>query len=267
MGNIMHPVVIALIVVVILASIGLLTFYLIKHKKSRTKVAPVAVSAQTSLVQTSEAIPAAVQTNAASPAANQTNVASPQTNAAIPAAGQTAAVVPAQVVTATPTTTPPQVMGRFVKISNPVIGCMNLTELQVFSVPQGANLARGKKVTKSSGYPFGADTQPGDLLVDGNYSTFAHTSCTEAPWMTVDLGASIVIYSVVVYNRMDGNCGNRTTGSIVSILDSSGNAIYSSAPFPDKQGNTTMNNLCGDNTRQPFTTYSVMPPSPIVYGG
>ena len=165
----------------------------------------------------------------------------------------------------TPTTTAPLLQGRFVRLSNPAVGCLNITEIQVYSQPGGANLAAGKPVSKSSGYPPGADINPGSMAVDGDFGTYTQTSCVEAPWLMVDLGAVIPIYSVAVYNRMDNNCGTRTTGSVVSVLDGSGTTLYTSAPFPDKQGNTTATNACG-TILQPYGTFFVLPPNPAVNG-
>src|SRR5689334_19125503 len=78
-----------------------------------------------------------------------------------------------------------KVVGRFVKLSQPTVNCMNIGDIQVFS--GGINIAKGKTVTMSSKH---SDTDfPATFLVDEIFTNFAHTSCKEAGWMNIDLGS------------------------------------------------------------------------------
>jgi hypothetical protein len=113
--------------------------------------------------------------------------------------------------------------GRYVKIEQPVVGPMNLAEVQVFSTDGQTNIALNKKVTQSSVYD---ERQfPPSNLVDGNPNNFAHTTGQDQPWVQIDLGNDYPITKVVVYNRVDC-CQDRINGAVIGIIDSNMNTTY-----------------------------------------
>lgn len=155
------------------------------------------------------------------------------------------------------TNAPTKTTGRYVKISQPTINCMNIGDVEIMS--GGVNVAKGKTVTQSSTY---ASPFPVVNLVDEVFTNFAHTSCNEAGWMTVDLASDMGIDSIKVTNRADC-CSGRIIGAKVEILDSTNKVIYTSDAFKGKNGETaptTGAEMTG------FTTYTMTPPGTAVKG-
>nr|AZN28584.1 fucolectin-2 [Apostichopus japonicus] len=80
------------------------------------------------------------------------------------------------------------------------------------------NVAAGKDTTQRSTY-----NQDGksENAVNGNTSGYwatrscAGTSWSTNPWWSVDLGASYQVGSIQIYNRVDGNLGQRLLGAKV----------------------------------------------------
>lgn len=120
------------------------------------------------------------------------------------------------------------VSGRYIKLSNPTVGCMNLAEIEVYSTDGGPNIANTATITKSSG--FGGDQFPVGNFVDGNNSNFVHTSCNDAPWIQLDFGRMIPISKIVLRNRQDC-CQERINGLVLTILDNSNNVVYTANPI------------------------------------
>lgn len=121
------------------------------------------------------------------------------------------------------------VSGRYIKLELQQVGCMNLADIKVFSTKTGPNIITSSTVvTKSSG-------AAGDLsnFVDGNLDTMIHTSCSDQPWILVDLGSVLPIYKIVVTNRKDC-CRQRTNNMILTILDGSQKEIYRANPIGNK---------------------------------
>lgn len=75
-----------------------------------------------------------------------------------------------------------------------------------------SNLALGKPVTSSSRW------FPDSRAVDGLDNTFTHSSCTDAPWLMVDLISLYKIDYVEIQNRIDC-CGDRLIWFTVEALD------------------------------------------------
>jgi hypothetical protein len=122
--------------------------------------------------------------------------------------------------------------GRYIKLELQQVGCMNLADIKVFSTKTGPNIITSSTVvTKSSGYA--GDQLPGSNFVDGNLDTMVHTSCSDQPWILVDLGSVLPIYKIVVTNRKDC-CRQRTNNMILTILDGSQNEIYRANPIGNK---------------------------------
>jgi hypothetical protein len=125
----------------------------------------------------------------------------------------------------------PGVEARFVRLSDVAVKCMNIAEVEVYADRKGAsaNMARGKLVTKSSSW--GNDAFPARNLVDGTNS-MAHTSCTDAPWMMIDLGRLQRVAMVRVRNRVDC-CQSRLAGTVVELLDGNMTPVFKSKPLTD----------------------------------
>ena len=116
--------------------------------------------------------------------------------------------------------------GQYVRISKDTKDCMHLAEVQVWDPKKSRNHAVNKDVTMSSywGAPYNATN-----LVNNNTGLYdiAHTKCTDAPWMMIDLGASVPIGSIVIINRSDC-CQWRVIDALVEVLDANKQVVYTS---------------------------------------
>jgi putative heme-binding domain-containing protein len=112
-------------------------------------------------------------------------------------------------------------LGRYVRIELVGRRTLTLAEVEVYS--DGRNVARqGKASQKNTAY--GGDAQ---RAIDGNTSgdfgagSQTHTEeGTQDPWWEVDLGSDVPIDTIVIYNRTDGNLGQRLKDFTLKILDS-----------------------------------------------
>jgi putative heme-binding domain-containing protein len=113
------------------------------------------------------------------------------------------------------------VPGRYVRIELPGRQkTLTLAEVEVYS--DGRNIApMGKASQKDTAH--GGDARRGiDGNKSGRYGDGGQTHSQEGtanPWWEVDLGAEFPIDSVVIYNRTDGNFGNRLAGFNLRVLD------------------------------------------------
>jgi azurin len=110
--------------------------------------------------------------------------------------------------------------GRYVRIQLPRQGTLTLAEVEVIS--NGANIA-GRGKAKQSSTAHGGDAQRAiDGKNDGSFGagTSTHTNENEdKPWWEVDLGSAQVIESVKVWNRTEGDLGNRLSQFQVVVYD------------------------------------------------
>jgi hypothetical protein len=117
---------------------------------------------------------------------------------------------------------------RYIKLTYNRVECLNLAQLYVYSDDSDINIITPDMiVSKPSGWTQGNDYYPAKNFVDGVGNTFAHTSCYDIPWITVDLGAELPIYRVVIKNRVDC-CKERILGSVLTIMDSQKTVKYTS---------------------------------------
>jgi autotransporter-associated beta strand protein len=89
------------------------------------------------------------------------------------------------------------------------------------------NLALGKSASQlgsSSGYP-------ASLAVDGNYTNFTQTDDQLYSWWNVDLGSDTALGKIKLYNRVGGPWDSLLSNFTVSVLDSSYNPVWTSAPY------------------------------------
>lgn len=56
----------------------------------------------------------------------------------------------------------------------------------------------------------------------------ACTASKQGGWWEVDLGKEVDVKKVVIYNRPDGNIGNRLNGTVLTLIDKNHNQVFSS---------------------------------------
>ncbi len=120
------------------------------------------------------------------------------------------------------------VKGRYVRIELPGKAALNLAEVQVFS--EGANIAVKGKASQSSTSAGGAAALAIDGNTDGDMPKTASVTHTDGrkskPWWQVDLGQDMPIESIVLWNRTDGDFGERTQNLTVKILTTHQRVIW-----------------------------------------
>lgn len=153
---------------------------------------------------------------------------------------------------------------RYVKVTQPISGYLNLAEIQVFSTAGGANIAAGKSVTASSTYD--ATNNPLSNFTNAILSDWTATTGRggEAGWIMIDLGSVVPIFLIRVFNRADC-CQARANGIVVSTLDSSTNTVFTATPFNDQNGVTVYTDDRGKDAAA-YQVYNISPPSATVNG-
>ena len=132
------------------------------------------------------------------------------------------------------------VNGRYVRIELPgKQRTLTLAEVEVFS--DGANVARKGKASQSSTGYGGVASRAIDGKTGGNFSDGGQTHTqegTEDPWWQVDLGREVPIEKIIVWNRTDGNLGQRLEGFTIRILDGYKKEAFLQAknPAPKEKG-------------------------------
>jgi hypothetical protein len=147
-----------------------------------------------------------------------------------------AAALPAPTSAETaPTAVGPGVNGRYVRVSLPGKGIINLAEVQVFS--GGENIARKGTATQSS---VSGEGRP-ELAIDGNTEgdktknkSVMHTNgnARGLPWWEVDLGRAAPLQTIVIWNRTDEKYGDRTVNLTVQVLDASKKVLWEKKGLP-----------------------------------
>ena len=131
--------------------------------------------------------------------------------------------------------------GRFVRVE--IIDrseFLSLAEVQVFQGDDNVSL-KGKATQSSTDYD-----GPPQLAIDGNTNgdfraakSTTHTKNEKNPWWQVELKDEASIDRIVVWNRTDGEVGNRLKGYRVSILDEQQQPVWkvdvADAPAPSKE--------------------------------
>lgn len=124
------------------------------------------------------------------------------------------------------------VVGRYIRMDYDHQECLNLAQILVFSSEGGPNvITAATKVTKSSGYQ--GDIYPSRNFVNqrgGSYLNFVHTSCGDVPWIEVDLGSTMRVYKIIVWNRQDC-CQGRIQGTVLSVLNEEREKVYIANPI------------------------------------
>ncbi len=123
----------------------------------------------------------------------------------------------------------PGTVGRFVRIELPRRGTLTLAEVEVMS--GGVNVAKGKKASQLNVASGGTANRAVDGDTTGVYGQGSATHTQENtpnPWWEVDLGASVPIESIKVWNRTDC-CTDRLQGFTITVLDGSRAKVWSKA--------------------------------------
>lgn len=135
---------------------------------------------------------------------------------------------------ATPAATGPGLRGRYVRVELPGIATLNLAEVQVFS--GDVNIALKGSATQSSmaweGLP--------ELAIDGNTNgdkgaskSVMHTDDKKNnPWWQLDLGSEMPLQKIVLWNRTDGDYGERTTNFTVKVLSAQQKVVWEKKGLP-----------------------------------
>ena len=118
-------------------------------------------------------------------------------------------------------------VGRFVRIDLKGRKTLSLAEVQVFS--GGNNVALKKKATQNNTTAGGT----ADKAVDGDTSgifgtgTITHSvENTPNPWWEVDLGDEFPIDKIVVWNRSEGDLGNRLNNFNLHVFDKQHREVF-----------------------------------------
>ncbi|EEF59035.1 PVC-type heme-binding CxxCH protein [Pedosphaera parvula] len=123
--------------------------------------------------------------------------------------------------------------GRFVRIELPRRGTLTLAEVQVFS--DGKNVALQGKAKQSSTTNGGEAARAIDGRTDGDFGSGTQTHSKENedhPWWEVDLGSSQHIDSIVVWNRTEGEFGNRLEGFTLTVLGGDRREVFKKMENP-----------------------------------
>jgi putative heme-binding domain-containing protein len=123
--------------------------------------------------------------------------------------------------------------GRFVRIDIAGRATLTLAEVQIFS--DGQNIApAGRASQKETAH--GGDAQRAiDGKTSGNYGDGTSTHTPEDknnPWWEVDLGGERAIEKIVVWNRTDGNLGQRLANFNITVLDAKRQTVWEQKKQP-----------------------------------
>ena len=128
--------------------------------------------------------------------------------------------------------------GRYVRIELPgKQKTLTIAEVEVLS--DAKNVARQGKATQSTTAHGGDANKAIDGNTDGTFAKGGQTHSQEGsqnPWWEVDLGANYPIDSIVVWNRTDGNFGNRLNNFTLKVLDEQKKVIWQKPKLPAPQG-------------------------------
>jgi len=112
---------------------------------------------------------------------------------------------------------------------------MHYAGLRVYTVVGGSNIITSSMTATASDTT--GDTSPANL-VDGNDSTFYHSTGVEYSWIKVDLGSEQYIHKVELVNRMDC-CKGRIAGARMVLSNVNDTIIFTSSLMTRSDGITT----------------------------
>ncbi len=118
--------------------------------------------------------------------------------------------------------------GRYVRVENSgKKKILSLAEVQVFDGEQ--NIALGGKAKQSSTASGGKAIRAIDGNTVGEYTanSTTHTSSEDDPWWELDLGSTLPIKRIVLWNRTDHGLHKRLTGFTIAVLDENRQELWS----------------------------------------
>ncbi|HWA97773.1 MAG TPA: PVC-type heme-binding CxxCH protein [Pirellulales bacterium] len=129
------------------------------------------------------------------------------------------------------------VYARYIRIDLPGDATLTLAEVEVYS--KGKNIAPNGKATQKNTAHGGDARRAIDGKKDGSFGAGGQTHTeenTNKPWWELDLGRDEPIEKIVIYNRTDGDLGNRMNNFRLTVLDSRGRQVLKAdknkAPAP-----------------------------------
>jgi len=122
---------------------------------------------------------------------------------------------------------------RYVRIELPRRGTLTLAEVEVWS--GGQNVARRGKASQSTTGNSGDAAHAIDGNNDGSFGSGSQTHSVENdrnPWWEVDLGSEQPVEAVSVWNRTEGDLGQRLNGFNLTLLDAARQEVGSQKAVP-----------------------------------
>jgi putative heme-binding domain-containing protein len=110
--------------------------------------------------------------------------------------------------------------GRYVRVELPGRGTLTLAEVEVYS--GGQNVARQGRATQKNTAHGGDASRAIDGNTSGRFADGGQTHTEEntaRPYWELDLGRELPLERIVIYNRTDGNLGQRLEGFSLRVLD------------------------------------------------
>ncbi len=123
--------------------------------------------------------------------------------------------------------------GQYVRIEIPGRAILTLAEVQVYS--DGTNIAPTGRASQNKTAHQGAASRAIDGRTDGRWSskTLTHTPENGTnPWWELDLGTERPIEAIALFNRTDGNLGQRLNNFTITVLDAQRNAVWQKTKQP-----------------------------------
>jgi putative heme-binding domain-containing protein len=125
-------------------------------------------------------------------------------------------------------------VGRYVRIEIPGRRkTLTLAEVEVMS--GGRNIAPSGTAKQSATAHNGDAKRAIDGNKEGSYGAGGSTHTPEGrdnPWWELDLGSEQSIDAIVIWNRIDGDLGNRLDGYTLTVLDSARKPVFTKADQP-----------------------------------
>ena len=124
--------------------------------------------------------------------------------------------------------------GRYVRIELPGNSrTLTLAEVEVMS--NDANIAPNGKATQSATSHNGVPERAIDGNKSGSYGDGGQTHTPEDkpnPWWQLDFGEEKVIEKIVIWNRTEGNLGERLNGFTLKVFDASQKIVFEQTNIP-----------------------------------
>ena len=132
-----------------------------------------------------------------------------------------------------------QLKTRFVRIAQSRKTPLSLAEVQLFAKNSDGklvNVATDGKATQSSTSHDGDPQRAIDGSTSGDYSdgSVTHTGSKANSWWEVDLGREFLIENIKIWNRTDGNYGDRLSGFQLTMMDKDRVTLWKENPAVPK---------------------------------